>query len=137
MTKPDRIRMTHLQFGTLCLWTEKQSDNLWDSNYSERALMASMELGFPVTADKAKEASILTNCDYKGAQIALVHYALVALAASGGTTVQNLARKGRELEREKLKAKAGDGTLELFQEVPADTVTGPDVSSEDEMPDMG
>jgi hypothetical protein len=131
MSNPTKIRLNHEQFYLLCKWTESKGDELYDVKYDQRAADATAELGFPVTEAKAKEAAVLTGYEHHVGRVNLIYYALAALAASGGITLTNLARKGREIVREARKKSEGDGTMELFPEAPEESAPFvPDIDDE-------
>lgn len=114
-----KIRISHTQFYELCQWIVANADELHDVKYAERAAMATKVLGFEVTETKAAEASKLTGNETQHGRVNTIYFALVALAASGGTNIRNLARKGRDVMRAAQKdRKEDDGTEDMFPNCP-------------------
>ena len=117
--KTNITKLSHTDFYQLCEAIKTHADDLLDMRYSERAEWASKLLEFKVTESKAKEASELVECRHEQGRIDVVYFAMVALAHSGGFTLPNLARKGREVVRQqRLKREEADGTMDLFPESP-------------------
>lgn len=129
-TKSKITKMSHTEYYKLCEWIKIHADDLLDAKYDQRAKLATEALGFPVTDTKAKEASELVECRHEVGRINAVYFAMVALCSSGGFTIANMAKKGREHVRQmQARAAGAEETMELFPDMPE--------LSEDEMPEAG